>query len=110
MKHLSPDELDPLHATSYGVGELLLAARAKGARHFVVGLGGTATCDGGAGMIGVDGLREAIKGCTVSCYATLSILLSGNTERLACSRPRKELQPQMWRCWRNGWRLRPSPA
>jgi glycerate kinase len=65
MKHLSPDELDPLHATSYGVGELLLAARAKGARHFVVGLGGTATCDGGAGMIGVDGLREAIKGCTV---------------------------------------------
>ncbi|MBO4765482.1 MAG: glycerate kinase [Bacteroidales bacterium] len=65
LKHLSPDELDPLHATSYGVGELLLAARAKGARHFVVGLGGTATCDGGAGMISVDGLREAMKGCTV---------------------------------------------
>ena len=65
LKHLCCDELDPLHATSYGVGELLMAARERGAARFVVGLGGTATCDGGVGMMKVEGLREALEGCTV---------------------------------------------
>lgn len=65
LKHLAPSERNPLVATSHGVGELLLAARRQGAERFLIGLGGTATCDGGAGMMSVPGLREALEGCQV---------------------------------------------
>lgn len=41
---------DPMTATTRGVGELLLAALATGARRVVIGLGGSATNDGGAGL------------------------------------------------------------
>ncbi len=41
---------DALAASSYGVGELMLAARRGGASRLVVGLGGSATTDGGCGM------------------------------------------------------------
>ncbi len=41
----------PLDATTYGVGELLKDAIGKGCRHFIVGIGGSATNDGGIGML-----------------------------------------------------------
>src|SRR5919204_4230816 len=41
---------DPRVATTYGVGELLQHAFDQGARHYIVGIGGSATNDGGAGM------------------------------------------------------------
>ncbi len=47
----------PLHTTSYGVGELLRAAEAAGARRVVVGLGGSGTNDGGMGMLAALGWR-----------------------------------------------------
>jgi glycerate kinase len=47
---LEPAERDPLHASSRGLGELLLAALAESPASLVVGLGGTATVDGGAGL------------------------------------------------------------
>ena len=43
--------LQPLAATSFGVGELIAAAAARGARRIVLGLGGVASTDGGAGMV-----------------------------------------------------------
>lgn len=46
---LKPDELDPLRATTRGVGELVWEATERGARTVVVGLGGSATVDGGSG-------------------------------------------------------------
>lgn len=42
---------NPLRATTYGVGELVAAAVAKGCRKFIVGLGGSATSDAGIGML-----------------------------------------------------------
>ncbi|MBR3030606.1 MAG: glycerate kinase [Bacteroidales bacterium] len=63
LRHLAPEERNPLVATTHGVGELLLAARSQGASRFLIGLGGTATCDGGVGMMGVPGLKEALEGC-----------------------------------------------
>lgn len=49
--HLVPKALrNPLTATSYGVGEIVVDARKKGCKQFIVGLGGTCTCDGGMGM------------------------------------------------------------
>lgn len=46
-----PEDRAPEYATSYGVGELIRHAVAAGARTVVVGLGGSATNDGGAGML-----------------------------------------------------------
>ena len=65
LKLLACDERNPLVASTYGVGELLLAAYEAGAKHFLIGLGGTATCDGGRGMLDVPGLVEHLKGCTL---------------------------------------------
>ena len=44
-------ERNPLHTTTYGVGEVIKDAIAKGCRHFIVGIGGSATNDGGIGML-----------------------------------------------------------
>src|ERR1041385_4395993 len=46
---LAPDQLDPLRATTRGVGEMIWEAVERGARTVVVGLGGSATVDGGTG-------------------------------------------------------------
>src|SRR5689334_16159157 len=48
---LDHGERDPNRTTSYGLGVLLVAAMESGARRVVVGLGGSATNDGGAGML-----------------------------------------------------------
>lgn len=48
---LSADERNPLLATSYGVGLLVGDAVRRGARHIIIGLGGSATSDAGIGMI-----------------------------------------------------------
>src|SRR2546430_8638715 len=46
---LRADQLDPLRATTRGVGELIWEAAERGAKVVVVGLGGSATVDGGTG-------------------------------------------------------------
>lgn len=45
------DRRNPLHTTTYGVGEMIKDAISKGCRRFIVGIGGSATNDGGAGML-----------------------------------------------------------
>jgi glycerate kinase len=57
LASLTGGDLAPLTATSRGVGELILAAAAAGARRVVLGLGGVATNDGGAGMAQALGAR-----------------------------------------------------
>jgi glycerate 2-kinase len=57
MTRLPGGLLQPLTATSYGVGELIAAAAARGARRIVLGLGGVACTDGGAGMVAALGAR-----------------------------------------------------
>src|SRR5256884_2861501 len=47
---LKPEQLDPLRATTRGVGELVWEAVERGAKTAVVGLGGSATVDGGTGQ------------------------------------------------------------
>lgn len=42
---------NPLNTTTYGVGEVIKDAISKGCRHFIVGIGGSATNDGGVGML-----------------------------------------------------------
>jgi glycerate kinase len=54
---LAPEERDPLRATSAGTGELIRHALDAGARRFLLGVGGSATVDGGAGVLQALGAR-----------------------------------------------------
>ena len=45
------NERNPMNTTTYGVGEMILHAISKGCRKFVIGIGGSATNDGGVGML-----------------------------------------------------------
>ena len=46
-----PQKKNPLHTTTYGVGEIIADAVKRGCRHFLIGIGGSATNDGGIGML-----------------------------------------------------------
>ena len=57
MRQLSESERDPIRATTFGVGEMILDASKRGAKEIVIGLGGSATNDGGFGMARALGFR-----------------------------------------------------
>ena len=57
MRRLSESEGDPIHATTFGVGEMILDASKRGAKTIIIGLGGSATNDGGFGMARAFGFR-----------------------------------------------------
>ena len=57
LEGVPPARRDPRTATSRGTGELIRAALDAGARRFVLGVGGSATNDGGAGMLQALGVR-----------------------------------------------------
>jgi glycerate kinase len=52
-----PEERDPTRTTSFGTGELIALAVEAGCRDIIVGIGGSATCDGGAGLAQALGAR-----------------------------------------------------
>ena len=75
---VSGDEKNPLHTTTFGVGEMIKDAIKNGCRHFIVGIGGSATNDCGVGMLqalgyeffdidgkevgyGAEGVRDIVK-------------------------------------------------
>lgn len=66
---LTKEERNPLITTTKGLGELILAAIDNDCRRFLIGLGGSATNDGGMGMVGVPGFLEKTRGVefTVAC-------------------------------------------
>lgn len=62
LPQVPPAARDPMKTTTFGVGEVIRDAIARGCRRFVIGLGGSATNDGGAGMLqalGFDLLDES---------------------------------------------------
>lgn len=63
---IEPQQRNPLRATSWGVGEMIMDAWRNGARQFVVGLGGSATSDCGIGMLRSmgDAWRELRSNCS----------------------------------------------
>jgi glycerate 2-kinase len=62
--HLTPPERrDPERATTFGVGQLVAAALDAGVRRVVVGLGGSGTNDGGAGLLAALGATSRPDGC-----------------------------------------------
>ena len=73
LKLLNLDELNPMKSSSFGTGEFILDAISRGARKIYVGIGGSATVDGGMGMLEAMGFQFRDK---------LGQLLSGNGENL----------------------------
>jgi len=65
IARLRGDELDPVRASSRGLGELIVAAQDEGATGLVVGLGDSATVDGGAGLRDV--VQALLPGTLVAC-------------------------------------------
>ena len=57
MRRLTQSERDPLRANTFGIGEMILDAANRGANEIIIGLGGSATNDGGFGMARALGFR-----------------------------------------------------
>lgn len=57
LELVPPSQRDPLITTSWGTGELIGNALDRGVQHFIIGIGGSATNDGGAGMVQALGAR-----------------------------------------------------
>jgi glycerate 2-kinase len=57
MRRVSEGERDPVRASTFGVGEMILDAANRGANEIIIGLGGSATDDGGFGMARALGFR-----------------------------------------------------
>lgn len=94
------DKRNPLLTTTYGVGDLILDAAARGVEHIVMGIGGSATNDGGMGMI--ESLRNAAERAgtsirlprvTVACDVTNP--LCGPDGASAVFGPQKGATPEM---------------
>jgi len=75
MRRVSEDERDPVRATTFGVGEMILDAAKRGANEIMIGLGGSATNDGGFGMACALGfVFNDAQGCKLDCFKQSSLL------------------------------------
>jgi len=89
LRLLRPEEFDPLHATSFGTGELIKAALDQGASNVVLAIGGSATVDGGGGVLQALGVRflDAVGNDLLGVPASLvdlhAVDLSGLDPRLS---------------------------
>ena len=94
LQLLSKTERNPMLASSRGVGELIMDACDKGCRHFIIGLGGTATCDGGYGMMSVPGLPEALSKCEVELLCDVKAPFVGPQGAARVFAPQKGASPE----------------
>jgi len=120
---LRPEERDPRTASTYGTGQLIRAALDSGCRRIIVGVGGSATNDGGAGVaqalgaglldgrgdelprggaalaglrrIDVSGLDPRLEGCRVLVAVDVTNPLCGPTGASAVYGPQKGATPEM---------------
>lgn len=89
LRRLPPGVFDPLHSSTYGTGEQIAAALDSGARTLVLGVGGSATTDGGAGMLAALGARfldaagRELDPCGASLAELAAVDLDGLDERIA---------------------------
>jgi glycerate kinase len=84
IRLLEPAELDPLHATSFGTGELMRQALDTGVRKIILCIGGSATIDGGTGILKALGIRflNAVNNDLENLPASLIDLSTIDTSKL----------------------------
>ncbi|MBR5175896.1 MAG: glycerate kinase [Bacteroidales bacterium] len=86
---------NPLIATSKGVGELIVAAIQSGCEELLIGLGGSATCDGGEGMMSVPGLSNIASGVKIKALCDVDNPFIGIRGAARVFAPQKGADPQM---------------
>lgn len=122
LRLLTPSELNPLRANSFGTGEQIRLALDKGATRIIIGMGGSATVDGGTGMlralgirfldekgvalvalpedlerlatIDVAGLDDRIRGCEIIVLCDVNNLLLGQEGAAEVFGPQKGATPE----------------
>ena len=90
---LAQSERNPLVASSKGVGELIMDAYRQGCRHLVIGLGGSATCDGGSGMLSVPGVKDALRDASVELLCDVENPFTGPEGAARVFAPQKGASP-----------------
>ena len=94
---LSPEERNPMSASSYGVGQLVADAVKNGARHVIVGLGGSATSDAGRGMLQALTGFESLRDIRFTIATDVDNPLFGEQGAARVFGPQKGATPQMVR-------------
>jgi glycerate 2-kinase len=90
---LPPEQRDPMHTTTYGTGELILAAAGAGATRILLGIGGSATVDAGVGCVQACGATIIFDDGDIRGPADAPIC-GGDIERIArVERPRSCAAP-----------------
>ena len=89
LRLLRREEFDPLHATTFGTGELIKSALDQGAGKIIIGIGGSATVDGATGILQALGVRfldaagKVLSNLPEDLTAQESIDLSGLDKRIS---------------------------
>ena len=89
------EKRNPLITTSVGVGELIAAAIQSGCEELLIGLGGSATCDGGEGMMSVPSLRNITSGVKIKVLCDVNNPFLGPDGSARVFAPQKGADPQM---------------
>lgn len=104
---MTPEERNPLIATTYGVGELIAHALRRGCKKFIIGLGGSGTSDAGKGMLQAltdsfaphgtihDVLSRETAGCQFTLASDVRNPLCGREGAAFIFAPQKGATPQM---------------
>lgn len=92
LRLVRPDELDPLTASSLGLGELLLTIAGESSGAILVGLGDTATVDGGAGLLELVG--ESLSGRELQVLCDVRNPLLGERGAARAFGPQKGASPE----------------
>ena len=94
---IEPEQRNPLKATSWGVGEMMMNAYRRGVRHFIVGLGGSATSDCGIGMLKAmgDDWKKIRQECTFILASDVTNPLCGKNGAAHVFAPQKGADPKM---------------
>ena len=94
---IEPEQRNPLKATSWGVGEMIMNAYRRGVRHFIVGLGGSATSDCGIGMLKAmgDDWKKIRQECTFILASDVTNPLCGENGAAHVFAPQKGADAEM---------------
>jgi glycerate kinase len=95
LSRLAPDERDPIGASTIGTGDLLRAALDVGVGSIVMGIGGSATTDGGRGMLeALDGMDDVLADVTLQVACDVTNRLLGPAGAAATYGPQKGATPE----------------
>ena len=94
---IEPEQRNPMKATSWGVGEMIMNAYRRGVRHFIVGLGGSATSDCGIGMLKAmgDDWKKIRQECTFMLASDVTNPLCGENGAAHVFAPQKGADAEM---------------